>query len=420
MAEIQLDLIDEVLKEGVEWSCAQCHLCSDRCPRDVDPANIIVYLQNSAVQGGFTYPRTLNLIVKSLHSIGFMQEAREVIGRDFEVYDRESLGLPRLKEVRDEDFRRALRAAEDSPEPWTAIKAGGSISKRVGESMEGGLALYLGCTIPTEQYSFELSSREVLKALEVDYTDVEGFSCCGYPVRGYSLNLWLYLSSRNLSIAEGEGLHILPLCNGCYFSLREAKALLDSSQALRRKVNSILGFEGLEYRGRVEIYHLLDVLQLRAGDLKSESLKGFRFAAHYGCHALRPSELAREEAEEPKTLDELIEAIGAMSVDYPEKLDCCGASLILSQPEAAYRIAGLKLQSLRGMGVDGLIDLCPFCHRMYDGGQEAIRNITNEDVSLPVLYYTQLLGIVLGVEAERLGLSLNLSPLDPLLERMGI
>lgn len=411
MAAAQLGMAEIILDEGVEWHCAQCHLCSERCPRDVDPALIIISLQNMAVRGEFQYPRALAMILEAVGETGFIQMPREVVGRDFEVYERESLGLPELRPIGDESFKRALKEAEALELPPMRIE---KALKAV--EAERGLALYLGCTIPTEQYAYELSSKESLKALGVDVVDVDGFSCCGYPLRSYSLTLWLYLSARNLAVAEGEELDLLPLCNGCYLSLREAKALLDSYGSLREAVDRLLGVEGLEYRGGVEVHHLLDILsrKVEAGGVR------LRLAAHYGCHAIRPSSLGREDPEEPRTLDRLIERLGALSVEYPEKLDCCGASLILSQPEAAYKIAGAKLQSLRRLKVDALIDVCPFCHRMYDAGQDAIRNLMGVEISLPVLYYTQLLGLSFGISGERLGLNLNLSPIDELLERIEI
>ncbi len=287
-------------------------------------------------------------------------------------------------------------------------------------------ALYLGCTIQTEQYGFEMSTRETLPKLGVELVDVDGFSCCGYPLRSLNSFSWIYLTARNLAIADEIGMDLLPLCNGCHLSMCEVKHALDSDPELRKSVNGYLSVEGLEYTGESDVRHLIEVLNDDIGVEKIKSsltkrLEGLKLASHYGCHAIRPSSIGRpDEAEGPHILDDLTVALGAEAVDYPEKLDCCGASLVVSDPDTSFKISGMKLKAIQKRGFDGMVTVCPFCHKMYDAKQGAIKTVLqDEEIDLPVLYYTQLLGLAMGLDEEELGINFNLSPVEDVLDKIG-
>ena len=288
-------------------------------------------------------------------------------------------------------------------------------------------ALYLGCTIQTEQYSFEMSARETLPRLGVDLVDLDGFSCCGYPLRSLNERSWVHLTARNLAIANEQGLDVLALCNGCHLSMSEVKHLLDDDPELREEVNKNLAIEGLKYTGESVVRHLLDVLQKDVGvdeikGLVKVPLDGFKFASHYGCHVLRPSSIGRpDDSEDPHILEDLTMALGAETDFYPERLDCCGASLVVSDPETSFKMTGEKLKAVQAQGFDGMVTVCPFCHKMYDAKQGAVKNVLDDDsIELPVIYYTQLLGLAMGLGQEELGINFNLSPVDILLEKLEV
>jgi len=288
------------------------------------------------------------------------------------------------------------------------------------------VAVYWGCVIPTIQYAYEMSVREVFPRLGVKLVDLEDFSCCGLPVRSVNAYASIYLAVRNLAITEKTGLEdLLVPCSGCHLSLSEAQRYLSGDEELRRKVNSLLGEEGLELKGSVRVWHTIDFLHDLIGEEKiresvKRRLEGLRFAPHYGCHILRPSSWERvDDSEDPRKLDELLGWLGAEGVDYPEKLDCCGNLLLLSHPDAAFSFAGLKLRALKELGVDGLVDCCPSCHMMFDMRQRSLGATVGAKLEIPVLYYTQLLGLAMGIDMERLGLHLNRSPVDGLLEKIG-
>lgn len=288
-------------------------------------------------------------------------------------------------------------------------------------------ALYLGCSIRTELYNIEMSTREVMPKLGVELVDLEGFSCCGYPLRSLNMPTMFYLSARNLAIAEKHGLDLFPLCNGCHASISEVKHSLDADPKLVEQVNENLAIEGLEYTGRSRVRHLIEILYHDVGTEKitgslKHDLKGLRFALHYGCHALRPSIIGRpEDPEDPKILDALIGSLGAEVAYYPERLDCCGSSLGIHDIEAALKIAGAKLKSINDRGFDGMVTICPFCYKMYDARQDVIKRVIgDETIEIPVFFYTQLLGLAMGLNERKLGLHLNQSPVESAIKKMGV
>jgi len=268
--------------------------------------------------------------------------------------------------------------------------------------------------------------RETLPKLGVELVDMKGASCCGFPaLSSVSKMGWHYLSARNLAIAEEMGLDLLPLCNGCHLSFIETMHFLEEDPELSNIINGNLEKEGLRYEGKVKVVHLLEVLHDKVGADKISSqvvkpLGGLKLASHPGCHAIRPSDLQKvDDPEDPRKLDTLIKALGAETFDYPEKIDCCGSQLAVASGRTTLKIAGDKLKAVKSYGFDGLITTCPFCFKMYDGRQRAIKGALKDNtLDLPVFYYTQLLGLAIGLGPEKLGLDLNLSPKDPVLERM--
>jgi heterodisulfide reductase subunit B len=287
-------------------------------------------------------------------------------------------------------------------------------------------AFYPGCTVQSEQYSYEISARGIFPRLGIQLIDVEGFSCCGYPLKNVSVPAWFYLTARNLALAEKHGLDIFPLCNGCNLSFCEVKHYLNEDPTLKERINSLLSIEGLTYAGNTKSVHILEVLRDVIGINKIQAavempLAGLKLAAHYGCHAIRPSKLEMpDDAEDPQSLEELIMALGASTEEYSERLDCCGQGLAMTTGKTALAISGLKLRAVQCHNFDGLVTVCPSCTKMLDAKQNAIKVSTElKDLNMPVLYITQVLGLAMGMNVEELGLNLNQSPVSKTLKKMG-
>jgi len=288
-------------------------------------------------------------------------------------------------------------------------------------------AVYWGCVIPTIQYGYEMSIRAVMPRLGIELVDLDNVSCCGTPVQSVNMFAALYLAARNLAIAEKTGLSDLLLpCNGCYLSISQAKHFLSHDEKLKEEINSSLKEENLRYEGSIKIWHTINLLhdfvkEEKVREAMRHPLKGLKLAVHYGCHILRPSTHDTvDDAENPRKMDELIEWLGAKTTAYPEKLDCCGYMLLLSHPDAAFTFTGLKLKAVQDWGADALVVSCPSCQMMFDMRQKSAAATIGAKLSIPALYYTQLLGIAMGIETEKLGLHLNRSPIDELLRKAGL
>ena len=281
------------------------------------------------------------------------------------------------------------------------------------------VAVFWGCCILANQYAYEMSVREVFPKFDVELVDLREAVCCGDPVKSVNDFAANYLGARVLALAGLTGLNdLLVPCNRCHFTVSEAKRVVEKDEKAGRKIVGLLKEEGLEYAPNVRIWHVIDFLHDYVGltGVKKavvKPLKGLKLASHVGCQLIRYSDLGRaDDAENPQKLDELIRAVGAESVDYSEKLDCCGSHLTLSRPDSAFSLSGSKLKALQGLGVDGLVVSCPDCGIMFDSKQREAESVVGAKLTVPVVYYTQLLGLALNIEREKLGLHLNQSPVD--------
>lgn len=292
------------------------------------------------------------------------------------------------------------------------------------------VVLYLGCTIPTQEYAYELSAREVLPHFDVNLIDLQNAACCGQPVKGIDNLGWLYLASRIIALAEQQNAEtLLVLCNGCHVSICEAKHIIESDENLRKKIAEMLAEEDLEIKGHIRIRHLLDFLHDDIGPQKIKQvlehsqdfkpLADLKLAAHYGCHIIRPSSIERpDKLDDPSKLEALIEVTGASTAKYPERLECCGAPMLATVDKESFQISGNKLMAIQNRGFDGVITVCPFCERMLER-QEAISRVTGLDVTgIFSMYYTQLLGLAMGIESKQLGLQLNMSSIEKMLNKI--
>ena len=277
------------------------------------------------------------------------------------------------------------------------------------------VGLYLGCTIPTEQYGYEMSIREVIPEFGITLIDLEDISCCGSPLRSVNLMMQLYLSARNMAIYESEDLDIYAPCSQCNMSLMEAKNRLENSDELMNKIKNMLKEkEGLTYNGNINIYHTIDILYdiigLKNIGKKVKNPLNWNIACHYGCHTVRYSDINRPDtAEHPYKMEEIIGVLGGKSKDYSEKLNCCGGPLMINQKESAYTKAGEKIKAVYDRNFDATAIVCPFGGRMLDSKQEKAVSTIGEKIKMPIFYLTQLIGLTMNKEPERLGINLNLN-----------
>lgn len=287
------------------------------------------------------------------------------------------------------------------------------------------IAVFWGCRILTDQYAYEMSVRELLPAFQIRLVDLSESSCCGDPLKSVNNFAADYLGARILAVANLTGLtDLLVPCNRCHFTISEAMNTMRDNQKLGEKIKSLLKEENLKYNPNIKLWHIIDFLHDCVGLEKIKNslvtpLNGLNFATHVGCQLIRYSDLKRpDRAENPFKLDDLVSALGATSVDYDRKLDCCGSGLMYAHPNSALALAGSKLKSIKNSNVDGLVVSCPECQMMFDAKQADAQAIVGAKFSLPVIYLTQLMGLALGLSKEKIGLDLNQSPIDQLLTKI--
>jgi heterodisulfide reductase subunit B len=277
------------------------------------------------------------------------------------------------------------------------------------------LSLFLGCLIPNRYPGIEKATKLVLDRLEIKWSELKEASCCPAPgvFRSFDRITWLTLASRNIALAEKKNTDLLTICNGCFSSLMDANNILKNDSVLRNEVNSHLKKTGKKYQGTIEVRHIIEFLYK---DIGAKNLSKFiekpleiKAAVHYGCHLLKPAKDRKLGGFEcPVFFDELVEATGATSVPYDGKTSCCGAGggVRSAMLETSLKMTEYKLERMKKAGVDCIVDACPFCHLQYDAGQVELAK-AGKTYNLPVVHYSQLLGLGLGYTPEEVGLHLN-------------
>jgi heterodisulfide reductase subunit B len=248
-----------------------------------------------------------------------------------------------------------------------------------------------------------------------------GSGCCGTSyLETLDKKTALAMAARNIAIAESMGLNIVTLCNGCTETLTKANLALKEDPKLRSEVNDILAEAGREFRGTSDVKHLARVFKEDIGveRIKAATIqpyKGLKVGTHHGCHLLRPSEIMRfEDVNDPKVLDDLVTAVGAEPVDYPGKLDCCAGPVMGIRENVTWEVGLDKVNEVKKRA-DALLTCCPFCYLTF----ERCQLMSDENPGLPVVHFTQLLGLAMGLTQEEVGLSDNKIDSEVLMERQG-
>jgi heterodisulfide reductase subunit B len=275
--------------------------------------------------------------------------------------------------------------------------------------------------------NYEISARKTAERLGIEFVDIEGFACCGYPSRALSWTAALMMAANNLALAEEQGLDVCTLCSACTSTLVEANQHLQRDEALRARINDQLAdATGRRYEGTIQVRHYARILYEDVGverlrDMATVDLSSFGFAAHYGCHFLKPAHIygGFDDPENPHTLGDLIEATGAQLVRYEEEGGCCGGGILAIDQETALTIAKDKLDHIVVTDSDGLVLICPFCDIMYEINQRSIERQFDVTYRLPVLYYPQLLGLALGLKPAELGFRLNRVKSKKIVQQLG-
>lgn len=273
---------------------------------------------------------------------------------------------------------------------------------------------YSGCSLEATALEYNRSTRAVMAALGAELLDLEDWTCCGASAAeatGYLLSL--VLSARNLAIGEKmlpNGDFLIP-CSACYLNLRRVEDHVRRDETLLPKINEALKEEGLQYRGKVRVRHLLEVLAEDFGPravrpLVKRNLTGLTVAPYYGCQALRPYG-SYDDPEQPRSMEPLIRATGADVLPWSMGGKCCGAALMTTKKEVALELTAGLLKAAQG--ADCIATVCPMCQMNLEAYQSTISKSQGQDLGISVVYLPQLLGIAFGLSEDTLKLDLNLA-----------
>jgi heterodisulfide reductase subunit B len=231
----------------------------------------------------------------------------------------------------------------------------------------------------------------------------------------------LSLAARNLAIAEKKGFDVVTPCSSCYVILNQANRILQEHPEIKAKVDEALAAGGLTYNGTLKVRHLLDVMvndvgyEAIAAKVKKD-LSGLKVAPYYGCQIVRPR-AGFDHTENPVTLDKLITSLKADVTDFPLKAACCGSSLVLSEESIALDLIKKLLDSALTGGAQCLVTVCPLCQMNVDAYQTLVNKKYGTHFNIPIIYFTQLMGIAFGLSEKELDLKTSIVPVDKVLAR---
>lgn len=287
-----------------------------------------------------------------------------------------------------------------------------------------------GCSMERNAAAYQKSTLAISTPLGIELEEIEDWNCCG-ATEYISLNLTAAyaLIARNLAqAAKREELkQVVCPCSACYLNLVKADKYLQESPALAARVGTALAAGGLSYQaGSLKVRHLIDVI---VNDIGCEAvgakvtrpLKGLRVAPYYGCLIGRPALNGLiDDAEYPTSLDELLKALGAEVVDYPMKAHCCGGHMTQISEGTGFEMIRQLVKGAADYQADVIVTVCPMCQLNLDAFQGPMNHYFKTTFHVPVLYFTQMIGLALGLESPALGLGAELVDARPALAKIGV
>jgi heterodisulfide reductase subunit B len=282
---------------------------------------------------------------------------------------------------------------------------------------------YPGCSLEGTAAEYDVSTRAVMHALGAELVELEDWTCCGASASdSQSYLLSMVLPARNLALAErtGMGADLMAPCSACYLNLRKVEDHIKRDERLLGNINEALKADGLSYGNGIRVRHILDVLAKDIGAEKVRALvrhelANLRIAPYYGCQCLRPYK-AFDDPEQPRSMEPLIEALGASVFQWPMGARCCGAGLMTTKKELGLELVEQILSAAKG--ADCIVTVCPMCQMNLESYQKKITRRLGKDMSISVLYLPQLMGIAFGLPAESVNLKLNFAYTTPFREKI--
>lgn len=285
-------------------------------------------------------------------------------------------------------------------------------------------AFFPGCTLESAAEELMISTKKVAAALGIELIELDGWTCCGAShIQDVNDLLATSINARNISLAEDLKVDkLLTVCNTCTLMLRTAKLKMDKNEKMRNEVNEGLGRAGLEYKGTVEVTHLLWALIEDYGlenlrKMVRRPLTGLKVANFYGCHILMPPNvMGFENHMNPQSMEMVAEVLGAESVDFDQRLACCGFHAVFPAEKEVMDLTGKNCLSPKNSGADCIVTPCPLCQMQLDAYQPDAQKGFKEDITMPILHLPQLIGLALGFSPEELAIQRHVVDAIPALK----
>lgn len=269
------------------------------------------------------------------------------------------------------------------------------------------IGFYPGCSLKGTSSEYAQSTLAIAKAFDINLVEIEDWNCCG-ATAAHNINheLATALPARILALAEKQGLtEIVVPCAACYNRLSVAQHEINEKPELKERVSEIIG---MPIQGNVKILNVMQfVLKYTADKIEEKVVKPFehKVVCYYGCLLVRPYEILQfDRLEDPQSMDNLMRKIGAESMDWGYKTECCGAGFSVSRTDIVAKLSGRIVKDASDRGAEAIIVACPMCQSNLDMRRPHINSYLQTQIDTPVLYITQAIGLAIGLDRNALGL----------------
>lgn len=417
MRAVQLGQEDIALEAQTPWLCACCQVCTTRCPQDLDIAAIMDFLTREALNRGIDPP------VQEVDNMNkaFLREVR-LWGRSYELGLIAELKLRNIRThpiTEDLDMGFKMIVKNKFPLFPTLTRPPRKVKPVPGASK--AIAYYPGCSLHATSPEFNTSTLAVAKALDLEFIEPEGWLCCGSSAAHRAdPEAAMRLPMENLSLIEQSGFSEVSMpCAACFNRHKTAQYMMRHDEDHKSAIDESIGYT---YQDSVKVNSLGETIIEHVGPEEvsarvKQSLQGLRVVCYYGCLLTRPPQITEAaHPENPTELDDLVAALGAEVLDWSYKTTCCGAAHSLTRKDIVLDLSSTLIKEARLAGAEAIVVACPLCHTNLDARQFQM----GLEEEMPVMFFTQLMALALGLSQREAALKKNLVDPRPLLKERGI
>ena len=415
MRALQLGDEDIALHAQTPWLCAACQTCTTRCPQDLDIAAIMDFLTREAVKRGSApaIPQVNNF------NQAFLREVR-LWGRSYEPGLMAEMALHNPKSLLG-DINLYISMLKKGKVGFIPELTRPHHKVKPIQGANHAVAYYPGCSLHSTASEFDHSTRAVCESLGMNLIEPEGWLCCGSSAAHRAdPHQALRLPMENLSLIEQSGFNEVTMpCAACFNRHKAAQYEIQHHPEHKSAIDEEIGYI---YQDQVSVTTIVQSLTQHIGTEKvarsvKKPLTGLNVVCYYGCLLTRPPQVTQcEHPDNPTDMDDLIRAVGATVHDWSYKTCCCGAAHSLTRPDIVVKLSSSLIHNARAAGAEAIVVSCPLCHMNLDARQMQMEI----PEPMPILYFSQLMAIALGLPPKAAALKKNLVDPMPLLRAKGL